>query len=406
MTRFNRLILFLLTGALTAWLLPWGFHFITSRPASYPFTLYSCITHSFASTSRADNEKVFYDSRGERFTERQFDSILPTFLYRQLVADGRLPETIEGIPVEAKDFYRENFMFRSTTPTIRTVPPSLYSLLESLPGRVNLEMPEDVFRINHRMEFIDMATNSILEEKSLLFTKTLTAKGFEFPARHIAGNPTTRKDYDEGYFITDQKYQLFHIKRIRNRPFVRQVDIPAHIRPAYIFPTEYPGRHTYCFLTDTAHRLYSLQTGTYDLKEIPIGTFDPEKENITIFGNAFYWTLQITGSEAPARLYAFNPRDYSLTDSLTQHPIAEDRRLEEAAQYLFPFELTFTSYADKLVYPRISDFSAWALILNLILAMGYLIICRKNLPQCLKGAITLCILGLFAIIPLLFQRKL
>lgn len=48
MTKFSKIILFILITALSAWLLPWSYRFATVRPDSYPFTLYSPIVHSFA----------------------------------------------------------------------------------------------------------------------------------------------------------------------------------------------------------------------------------------------------------------------------------------------------------------------------------------------------------------------
>ena len=44
MIRFSKIILFFTAVVLMAWLLPWGYHFVTVRPDSGPFTLYSCAT--------------------------------------------------------------------------------------------------------------------------------------------------------------------------------------------------------------------------------------------------------------------------------------------------------------------------------------------------------------------------
>ena len=79
-------------------------------------------------------------------------------------------------------------------------------------------MPDDYFRIGKRMEFIVAKTNKVDEAKSKLFTDALSAEGFAFPANLIAGLPTTRKSKDEGYFLTDSREQLFHIKMIKGQP--------------------------------------------------------------------------------------------------------------------------------------------------------------------------------------------
>ena len=68
-------------------------------------------------------------------------------------------------------------------------------------GRVDLKMPDDVFRITSKgIDFIDMATNSVKADKSLQFTEAMTKKGFRFPATEIAGNPTVKKSMTKGIF--------------------------------------------------------------------------------------------------------------------------------------------------------------------------------------------------------------
>lgn len=402
MTKFNRSVLFILLVVLASWLLPWGYRFVSSSPVSFPFTLYSSIVHDFVWSANENSKTIYTDAGGHIYSEKQFDSILPTFFYRQLMADGRLPDSIEGVAVDISKLNRERFLFHHRPTDINAVKPPLYFLLEAMPGRVDLQMPEDVFRMTDRMEFVRMESNTVEEERSSRFTKALLDKGFQFPARYVIGNPTTRKEYDEGYFMTDKNDRLFHVKRLRDRPYVRDAGIPAGVKPAYIFPTEYPGRHSYCFLTDTAGCFYVLTAKDYRLVRLPVGRFAPEKESMTIFGNAFYWTIKIAGDQG-VRLYAINARDYSLADSLNQ-PLA-GQKSDRIAACLFPFELSFTAYGDKWVYPRVGSISVWALLLNFVLAIGYAVIFRKIFPQNLRNIIVLCFLGIFGLVPVLIFRR-
>ena len=95
MIRFLKTGTALLAALLLAWLLPWLFSFVTAEPAWRPFTLYSCVVHSFASLDHGDDGSVVgRDMRGNTYTESQFDSILPMFYYRQLAAEGRFPSQI------------------------------------------------------------------------------------------------------------------------------------------------------------------------------------------------------------------------------------------------------------------------------------------------------------------------
>lgn len=394
--KFNKILILITAIALLSWLLPWGYHFIASKPANVPFTLYSCITHNFAYADRSSGENVYRDNQGNTYTNAQFDSILPTFYYRQLIADNRLPAEIEDVPVDARSIQRGGFMFRHTPVNINVIKAPLYFLLESMSGRVDLTMPEDVFRMTDRMEFVDMATNTVNEEKSRQFTKALEDKGFTFPARFIAGNQTVRKDYDEGFLIIDRNHQVFHVKQLRGRPFVRNTGIAPAMKMKHASVTEFRNRRFHGILTDEANQVYVLETKTYELKKLAIPSFDPEKESINIFGDDFYWTVQIS-DDRNVRLYAIKSGDYSLVDSLA-YSSGEDMA-DRMSQYIFPFELSFTSYADKFVYPRLTNPSLWAIFLNLLLLAVYLISTRKHIASSWPGSIVILFFGIFALLP-------
>ena len=65
-----------------------------------PFTLYSEVVGEFVSLDNSGEEgSRYYDYAGREYTESEFDSVLPSFYYRQLVMDGRLPDSIHGVAV-------------------------------------------------------------------------------------------------------------------------------------------------------------------------------------------------------------------------------------------------------------------------------------------------------------------
>lgn len=302
----------LLATLLLAWLLPWFYTFLFASPSWSPFTLYSCVTHSFASISYDGEGKIAgRDFKGNTYTEHQFDSILPMFYYRQLASEGRFPSRIEGVAVDVRDAERSGFIFRSSPSEINRRKPGLYQLLESMPARVDFKSPTDVFRITgDGIEFVDMATNTLDRAKSDVFTRVMKDKGFAFPARVIAGNASTRKDYDNGYFIVDNDFKVYHLKQMRGRPFVRRTDIPAELGIRHIFVTEYADHRLFGFLVDKDNRFYALEAEDYSLHELPVGTFDPAREGMMIIGDMFYWTVTVQAPESE-RLVAVNARDYS-----------------------------------------------------------------------------------------------
>ncbi|MDR0891495.1 MAG: DUF4857 domain-containing protein [Mediterranea sp.] len=281
------------------------------------------------------------DLAGNIYTEDQFDSILPMFYYRQLISDERFPDSINGIAVTPRMIQTENFNLRNNPEDINAPKIGLYPLLESLSGRVDLVMPDDVCRFTpHGVEFIDMASNSVNEAKSQLFTEAMTKKGFQFPMTEISGNPTVKKEYDEGYVLLDAKHQLFHLKQVKGRPYVRAVVLPEGLTLKHLYITEFRSRKTLALMTDVANHLYVLDKG-YNVVKTGIPSYNPETQVLTVIGNMFDWTVRVTGPEED-NYYALNANDYSLIKSF-----------ESKTKYTGLPGICFTSYANKYVMPHI-----------------------------------------------------
>ncbi|MDL2252425.1 DUF4857 domain-containing protein [Odoribacter sp. OttesenSCG-928-J03] len=353
MLRFNKIFFYATIVILLLWQLPWCYNFFTSRPVKKPFVLYSSVLHDFILTGNEDGSGLKRRDLSDReYTQYELDSLLPTFYYRQLITDGRLPDSLNGVAITPRAIQQDNFTFRITPSDINAPKIELYPLLESMSGRVDLEMPDDVFRITHKgIHFIDMNTNVINEEKSTLFTEAMLKKGFQFPAQMITGNPTTRKEYDEGYLILDSGNHLFHLKRVQNRPYVRAIEIPADIQLKHLFVTEFRNRKTLGFATDINNAFYVLEAKTYHLQQVPIRAYNPNTDAFVVFGNMFDWTVRVLGAEVD-EYYAIDANDYSMIKKY--EPEAPVRTLaEKIGKYIFPVRIHFTSPNDKYVKPRV-----------------------------------------------------
>lgn len=324
------------------WQLPWCYNFFVGPSTSTPFTLYSSVVGEFALLqNNHDGEISYADRAGNSYTEQEFDSILPMFYYRQLVTDGRFPATICGVEVTPREVQRTSFSFRLTPSEQQKPHTGLYQLLESMSGRVDLVLPDDVFRLTqHRIEFVDMASNTILEEKSERFTRMMSSKGFRFPAHRIAGNPTDRKEYDEGYLLLDADRRLFHLKMTKGRPYCRAIELPEGMTPEYLYITEFPARSMLGFIVDTEGGFWVINRPSYEVVRTGIPSFDPCRESMFIMGNLLDWTVRLSDRDTE-RYYALSAADYSLIDSL---------------RYLTPDHsikgLCFTSTRDKFVRLR------------------------------------------------------
>lgn len=341
-------VLTLTTCVLICWIAPWLYHFATDRTHRTPFTLYSSVTGEFASIVHENGQNSYIGQSGQRYTEAQFDSILPMFYYRQLIADERLPDTLFGQAINPRTIQTENFIFRTMPAEVnkKTIP--LYPLLESMSGRVDLEMPSDVFRITGKgIEFIDMESNRTDTAKSRLFTDALLKKGFRFPAQIVSGNGTTRKEYDNGYLLTDSSHELYNLRMVQGRPYVRKIEMPDGVIPEHMFVTEFRNRRWIGFIADNRQRFWVLETGTYQFRQVELPPFSPANTSMTIIGNMFDWTVILENQEG-GMLIAIDAGNLQQirTMEIAQPELTVAERIGEKIP-----QLRFLSPLDKRVFP-------------------------------------------------------
>ena len=217
-------IIILLGLIMSAWLLPALYELVSPRTDKTPFVVYSCLDSTFIKMEVQDKQVHYIDFRGQEFTKSEADSLLPLFAFRQLVAEGRLPDSLYGVALTPKLIQQNSFHFKTSPKQLNKPAVGLYTMLESASGRVDLTLPPDVFRLTDEgLEFIDCESNTVNRAKSLSFSRELTKHGFTFPVQLIWGNGTTRKDYDNGFLLTDSQNRLFQLKMVKGTPFVRKI---------------------------------------------------------------------------------------------------------------------------------------------------------------------------------------
>lgn len=341
MKRFANLFLAATVVLLLVWQLPWLVNFLSTPTGHNPFTLYSALADDFIYNEMDDNNKLHRRGiSGREYTEAEADSLLPCFYMRQLVSDGRFPDSLFGVPITPQEVKQASLIERFNPRDVNNHAIALYPLLESMPKRVELEMPDDMFRCTSQgIEFITMEDNEVNQRKSQLFTQALLDKGFQFPALQISGNPTTRKSYDEGYLLLDQSHHLYQLKRCAGRPFVKQFAVADSLQLEHIFCLEPSGRQLRGLVTDVHHRLYVL-TPDYQLVCTGVESYNPEEDEMMIIGNLFNWTLSVVSGQQ-VRYYALSADDYQLI-----------RTFERALDDNTCPGLHFTSTDDTYCYPR------------------------------------------------------
>ena len=370
---------------LLSWIIPSLVELSLDSSSRYPFTYYSSVVNQFCYFDQEDDNVRGRDMSGRTYTDAEFDRVLPMFYYRQLAMENALPDSIQGVPVDLHTIARNNFFFWYKPKDKNTPVIALYPMFESCSGKVDLENPSDMFRLKENIEFIDMATNRVDEQKSARFQQALEKAGFAFPAQWVAGIPTSQKSYDEGYFALDSEGHLFHVKMTNGKPFVKDTKVRDI---SCMLPMEIENRSLYGFLFDTHHTLYYLSTDGYRLVKV-LDDVDPDKDRVSIMANMFYWTVAKTTSDGE-HTYALESRSMQRVDSLFRP--APESAWDKTLPYLFPFTVTFQDSTNSYIYPRGSGYYFPSLPLNIVLAVVTLIVYRKDRSRgkYLAGIITLC----------------
>ena len=340
-----------------AWLLPALYELVVPRTDKTPFVVYSCLDSTFIRFETVNKGVRYVDFRGQEFSKSEADSLLPLFAFRQLVAEGRLPDSLYGVALTPKLIQQNAFHFKTSPKQLNKPAVGLYTMLESASGRVDLQLPPDVFRLTQEgIEFVDCETNKVNKAKSLSFSRELTKHGFVFPVQLIWGNGTTRKDYDNGFLLTDSNNRLFQLKMVKGAPWVREirsqeseVSIQNYIQ---LFTIEPANRALIGLVVTDDHQLYAVRSNG-ELAHVGIDEYDPQAMQITIVGDLFHWTItEYTATDS--RYYAVDARTFEqvaceiVPDS--ERPISQ--RLE---RWILPVRLRFTSWRTQLIAPNVND---------------------------------------------------
>ncbi len=404
LVRLARILLLLVVIVVSANFLPKLYWMKFEKRQNAPFIVYSPVIEDFvikrSTADVGDSELKWMDSKGNLYDRDDNDRLLPFFYYRQLAASNRLPDSIRGIPTPLDSIRKNGFTFRLRPSIINSNDIGLYSMLESQSGRVKLEMPDDFFSITGKMEFIDCASNNVNMEKSKLFTDALVDAGFDFPARYISGNPTTRKPFDEGYFVVDNSGSLFHIKMANGNPICINTNFPENIDIRYISVKESNLREFYAYVISEDNRVYLLSYNNYKPVELPVVGYNADTDVLFIIGDYFYRTISIAHNN---NIEVFvTDRNYNKIDYYTQSwETNEDTFAGTVAAYLFPFTIEFdspdTSWAG--FYIRFSDFRAIPVMIISLFSLAILLLYKKQpVKKSLFDLLLVLVTGIYGLI--------
>jgi len=350
--------------------IPKFFWMVFEKKIKEPFIVYSEIKGDFLILKREDGKTIRRDTKGGFYSRNEYEAALPFMHFRQLAANGTLPDSVAGIETNVHDLRRESFTNLIRPRDINMPSINLYPLFESESDRVMLEVPEDFFRIGEDgIEFIHADSNKADENKSRIFTLAMKKQGFVFPARLISGLMTKRKKSDEGYFITDSTGQLYHLKMEKGAPYCRNLMLPEEINLRHIMCVDEDSREFYAYLITTDQLVYILKTDTYELVKLPIEDYVPDVHSMRITANILYKTVALIGKDHVVA-YALD-RNYNLLNRYEEKwPGHWKSNAGKVASAIFPFTIKLKSKTSSFVIFNLV-LGNWrsCLVVNLLLSV-------------------------------------
>jgi len=181
--------------------------------------------------------------------------------------------------------------------------------------------------------------------------------------------------------LIDAQNNLFHLKMLKDKPFVQNMHLTIPETPLYMTLEENPRKRYYgLIVTDRSVYLYTYAN---ELVKLPLNAFNPTKHALMIRMSPLYQTIiqsDVTDKTQPlsyiATDIAFQPlhvKEQAFPQTLTE----QFQRLEKGLSFLTPFTLRqFSSSKGGIVFDfKGADNTLFALlgiVFALVVYIGYI----------------------------------
>ncbi|MCF7832397.1 MAG: DUF4857 domain-containing protein [Candidatus Marinimicrobia bacterium] len=384
LNKISRYTIILLMVIVSALYLPDFFSMLFDKKENTPRLSYSSVIDEFVYTKYYGMGQIDYmDIKGNNYSEREYYKLLPFMHYANLEKWGELPLTLKGFEMTSKNIRQNSQMVRIQPKDIDPPTVPLNIMFEAEGDYASLQIPDDIFRISNTIEFLDPASNSVLEEKSHKFQEAMLAAGFTFPAKLAAANQTNRKPFDEGYFIKDATNKIFHLKMIKDEPVCVNTGIDTKLKVRQIFISENMRKEFYGWILTEDNDLYLITYDDYKLRQIPTGgnnaKYDYVANEMTI---RFYIYpvdkhINISG-DGFSQLIILNNDFKKIAEHVETWTPYDKRPAPIVKSFLFPFEL---STYDPMQYVKLQmDIFWWHGLIGIAVSLLALLLFSRKRP--------------------------
>lgn len=378
---------------------------------------YSPVDEDFIKMTRLkgkDRKVIYSNFQDETYSLDEHKIKLPFIFYSDLLKIDKFPEKFSSYAQDIMSIRREKSYMKIKPEMIKTKIVNLYPLFESKPKYSSLELPKDLFSLTKEgIQFVTTSTNTINTKKSNIYNNRLKELGAKFPLYDAFGTPTTRKPFDEGYFILDSTSQLFHLKQIDNKPSIKKVPT-KDLETKFVLNKENSRKEFYGLLVSKTNDVYLMMYDDYELVKLPIENFDYNKKSIKLMTTPINRIITIEHIDK-------RKKEKSITTIVTNldyevikknnftYSLKKGAVYENIKKWIFPFKVYLVKNPNGDYSFQIRDLNKNAFTFTLILSLVFLIYLkvkgysiRKHFLQVVLIATS----GIFALIALILFKKL
>ena len=406
LNKLARYALILLIVIVCAIQLPFFYYKSVHKPGGNPRIYYSPIINDFVIMQHENGRMNFSDNQGNKYNRRNFEKILPFQFYRDLSKWGVLPDSINGLPIDASVIHHNSTRYKIKGKNLDLPEIKLYPLFESESDFAQLQFPANFFRINDKIEFITASKNKINEELSEKFNSALVAAGFKFPAKIIAGLPTTKKPFDEGYFIVDNANIVFHMKKAKGEPVIVKTPISQDLDIRKIVIQETVTQKIYGFLVTNKDEVFMISYDNYKLLPIELDNFVADKMDLTIAVDPLF--VNFTYDDNYNFYASACDTNYKQIDKIKIAMTPKEEKLSEKIKYaLFPFSIKTSSSFSSLKHFDFhlhSSLSFIGIILSLIIGFMVKVNRREDIKSSWFDFVIIAFTGVYGLLGVIFIK--
>lgn len=384
LNKLSRYIIIVLIIVVSALYLPDFYSMLFDKKVSKPRMDYSAVIDEFVVVNSRKMAKTEYkDIKDNVYSEREFFKLLPFMYYATLDKWQELQPELKGFELTSKNIRRNTQFFSIRTKDINPPSVPLYIMFEAEPNYAQLMIPEDVFRLNSKIEFIDPVSNSVIEEKSARFQQAMLDAGFTFPANIIASNPTNRKPFDEGFFISDAEGYIYQFKMVKEEPVCIKTSIDPTLDIRQIKISENLRKEFYGWILTWDNKIYLITYDNYKLIQLPTTGKETQYDYNTDKMEYRYVTypinkhIQIRGDGFINMMVLDNDYQPKAEHVITWTPY-DERPASITKKYIFPFELT--TYTPNKFIKLQMDIFWWQGLIGIGVSLLALVLFSRKRP--------------------------